>query len=161
MKNRFAAPVASAATALMLLGACSDDDGPTTLAKGEDVDFVGSGALGDQTMDINAVEENGKVSGEVSFDPHGMVASLQCQDTDAEGLLILGGEVTTPGVDGDEPVGSWISVIIREGDPDAAVVWFAEGDPASCQEALDEVTEADRSGETLFDVEDGDDIETG
>ena len=50
MKNRFAAPVASAATALVLLGACSDDgrrptttsdDGPTTLAKG-DVTFAGS-----------------------------------------------------------------------------------------------------------------------
>ena len=67
MKNRFAAPVASAATALMLLGACSDDDGPTTLAKGEDVDFVGSDGLADQTMDINAEEEDGEVSGEVRF----------------------------------------------------------------------------------------------
>ena len=37
MNKRFAAPVASAATAILLVGGCSDD-GPWTLAMGE-VDF--------------------------------------------------------------------------------------------------------------------------
>ena len=63
MKNRFAAPVASAATALMLLGACSDA-GPTTLAKGEDVELVGDTDLGGQTLNISAEEEDGKPSEE-------------------------------------------------------------------------------------------------
>ena len=54
MKNRFTRPVASAAAALVLLGTCSGD-GPTTLAKGEDVGFVGGApGLSDHTMDINA-----------------------------------------------------------------------------------------------------------
>jgi hypothetical protein len=162
MKNRFAAPVASAATALMLLGACSDDDGPTTLAKGEDVDFVGSGSLADQTMEITAEEDDGEVTGEVSFDPHGLVASLQCADTDTDGLVLIGGEVTTSGDDGDEPVGSWITVIIKEGDPDRVVVWFGGEATDSCRDVIEEVPQNHRGddGDVLFEVEDGDDIET-
>ena len=87
MKIRFAKPVATAATAILLLGACIDDDdsstatsestvsddGPTTLAQGEDIDFVGTGELADQTMDISAKEEDGEVTGEISFEPHGSV----------------------------------------------------------------------------------------
>ena len=134
MKNRFAAPVASAATALMLLGACSDDDGPTDAREGR-----GRGLRRERrTRRPNHGHQRGRgerrgVRRGLGSTLTGWSRSLQCQDTDTEGLLILGGEVTTPGLDGDEPVGSWISVIIREGDPDAAAVWFAEEDPASCQ----------------------------
>ena len=91
MKMRFAAPVASAATAVMLLGACSDD-GSTTIAKGEGVNFVDSAPFfSNQTMDITAVEEDGEVTGEARFSPAGLTLALQCADTDTDGLVIVGG----------------------------------------------------------------------
>ena len=64
MKTRFAAPVASAATAIMLLGGCSDD-GPTNLAQGKDVELVGDSDLAGETLTINAEEEDGEVTGEI------------------------------------------------------------------------------------------------
>ena len=158
MRNRFAAPVASAAIAIMALGACSDDDGPTTLARGEDIDFVGSGALGDQTMDISAEEEDGEVTGEVSFEPHGSVADFQCADTVTDGVVRLAGQFTTAPADGDEAVGAWMAFVIREGDPDSvSVPWFSDPGTESCDEALDQLPDDAQ----FYDVEDGDDIETG
>jgi len=82
MKIRFAVPVASAATAILMLGACSDD-GPTTLAKG-DVRFAEGSGLGGQTMDIAAVEQDGQVTGEARFS-FGLVLNPQCADTDTDG----------------------------------------------------------------------------
>lgn len=159
MKNRFAAPVASAATAIMLLGACSDSDGPTTLARG-DVEFVGSSGLGEQRVDITAEEENGKVTGEVRFTPNGAVITFECADTDTDGLIVLGGEVTTTSADGDETVGERMAVIIREGDPDSMTIWYDDpGTSGSCSELLESIPEDQDSN--FVDVEDGDDIETG
>lgn len=160
MQNVFAGAIAAAATAVMLLGACSDDDGPNTLAKGEDVDFIGSGGLGDQTMDITVEEEDGEVTGEVSFEPHGSVASLQCADTEADGGIHLGGQFTTVADDGDEVVGQWIAMVIREGEPDRASILFLDPGIESCDEALREVP-ADVPDSAFSEVEDGDDIETG
>ena len=158
MKNRFAAPVASAVIAIMVLGACSDDDGPETLARGEDIDFVGSGALGDQTMDISAEEEDGEVTGEVSFEPHGSVADFQCADTVTDGVVRLAGQFTTAPDDGDEAVGTWMALVIREGDPDSvSVPWFSDPGTESCDEALEQVPDDAQ----FYEVEDGDDIETG
>ena len=57
MKRKIAAAIALGG----LLGACGDD-GPTTLAQGEDVEIEG-----DQTLDISAEEEDGDVTGEVVF----------------------------------------------------------------------------------------------
>lgn len=159
MKNRFAAPVASVATAIMLLGACSDDDGPTILARG-DVEFVGNQPLSGQRMDITAEEENGEVTGEARFNE--VEVTLECADTDTDGLIILGGEVTTPSGDGTPAVGEWVAVIIREGDPDSGVVWFEEEPSGSCRELLESIPENHRTDDSLFaDVADGDDIETG
>ena len=157
MRNRFAAPVASAATAILLLGACSNDS-PTNLANGEDVDFVGSDELGAQTMDITAQEEDGVVTGEVSFEPHGSVANLQCADTVTDGVVRLAGQFTTAPADGDEAVGAWMAFVIREGDPDSvSVPWFSDPGTESCDEALDQLPDDAQ----FYDVEDGDDIETG
>ena len=105
MNKRFAAPVASAATAIMLLGACSDD-GPTNLANGEDVELVGDTNLGGQTLNISAEEEDGEVTGELRFsDPGGeVVVAVECADTDTDGVVILGGTVTEP--DDDEISGA-------------------------------------------------------
>ena len=170
MKNRFAAPVASAATALVLLGACSDDettasdDGPTTLAEG-DVTFAGSTHLGGQTMDITAVEQDGQVTGEARFS-FGTILDLQCADTDTDGLVILGGEATAE--EGDSAtVGDRVAVIIREGDPDSALLWYElplpEGEVAagSCREFLDAIDHDQITDNSLVDIAEGDDIETG
>ncbi len=168
MNNRLAAPVARAATALLLLGACSDDgrttndDGPTTLAKG-DVRFVGSTGLGGQTMDITAVEQDGQVTGEARFS-FGLILDLQCADTDTDDLVILGGVATAE--DGDSATaGDRVAVIIREGDPDSALVWYElplpEGEVAagSCGEFVGSLPHDRFTG--LADIAEGDDIETG
>jgi hypothetical protein len=167
----FAARVAIAATALVLLGACSDDgtttsdDGTTTLAKGA-VRFVGSADLGGQTMDITAVEQDDQVTGEARFS-FGLVLDLQCADTDTDGLVLLGGEATAE-VGDAAAVGDRVAVIIREGDPDSALVWYElplpEGEVAagSCREFLDSIPQDQITGDnSLADVAEGDDIETG
>jgi hypothetical protein len=179
MKIRFAVPVASAATAILMLGACSDDEtttsdegttttsdeGSTTLAKG-DVRFAESSWLGGQTMDITAVEQDGQVTGEARFS-FGLVLDVQCADTDTDGLVVLGGEVTAE--EGDSAaVGDRVAVVIREGDPDSALIWYElplpEGEVAagSCQEYVDSLSHDEFTGENgLVDIADGDDIETG
>jgi hypothetical protein len=165
MKTRFAAPIASAATAILLLGACGDDDasasddGPTTLAKG-DVGFVGSQGLGDNRMEILAEEKDGEVTGEARFNE--IVVSFECADTDTDGLVILGGEVTTPSSDNSPAVGELMAVVIREGDPDSVNPWFDDpaSPAASCDELLGSIP-ADLPESDFTDVEDGDDIETG
>lgn len=176
MNHRYAARV-TAAMALVLLGACSDDgttasddgtttsdEGPTTLAKGE-VSFAGSTGLGGQTMDITAVEQEGQVTGEARFS-FGLILDLQCADTGTDGLVILGGEVTTEQGD-SASVGDRVAVIIREGNPDSALVWYElplpEGEVAagSCREFLDSIPDDPSTGDPFSDIAEGDDIETG
>jgi hypothetical protein len=164
MKIRFAAPVANAATAaIIMLGACSDD-GPTTLAQG-DVRFAGSSGLGGQTMDITAVEQDGQVTGEARFS-FGLVLDLQCADTDTDSLVILGGEVTAEAGD-SAAAGDRVAVIIREGDPDSALVWYElplpEGEVAagSCREFLGSIPDDPSTDDPFADIAEGDDIETG
>jgi hypothetical protein len=158
MRTRLAAPVASAATAIMLIGACSDD-GPTTLAQGDDIDFVGEDGIGGQTLDISAVEEDGDVTGDVRFNEE--VVTIECADTDTDGFVILGGEFTTvPEDDTDELLGDQLAVIIKEGDPDS-VALHADDAAGSCREILESVTEAMLADESIYvDVEDGEDIAT-
>ena len=170
MHPRFAMPVAIVATAILLLAGCSDDDsttattesstttadGPTTLAQGADVHFVGGPpGLSGQVMTINAVEDKGTVTGEAQFDPFGTL-DLQCADTGTDGLVIIGGQVTETS-DREAAVGDWVAVVIRVGDPDGVEVWFAEQDYASCQDLLDAAAAGDH---TFADVADGDTLET-
>lgn len=162
MTKRFVAPIAVAVAAIMPFGACSDD-GPTTLAKGEDVHFVGSGPIAEQTMDINAQEEDGKVTGEAQF--NSIAVSFECADTEIDGLVILGGEVTAPSADGTPARGDLMAVLIREGDPDRLNVWIEgeDDDYGSCQGLLDAIPPDERRADSnvFVDVEEGDDIETG
>ena len=179
MKHRFAVPVASAATAILLLSGCDDDssttptqtDGPTTVAKGENVHFVAStpGHLGDQTMDITAVENDGKVTGEAQFSPSGLRLDLKCAYTTDARLILIGGEATADAGDGSAE-GDRVAVIIREGgaDPDEVVLWFEQPLPdgyvaaESCEEFLNGISDDELDEEAPFtEVADGDDIETG
>ena len=148
---------AAAATTLVVLSACSDD-GPRTLARGEDVDLVGPGPLGDQTIDITAEQEGGEVTGEVRFDPHGAVASFQCADTDSDGVVRLGGQWTSVPTHSDSlAVGDWMAVVIHEGDPDRVASYLSDPGTESCAAVIEQVPD---DIETL-EVEAGDDIETG
>ena len=106
MNNRFAAPVASAATAILLLGACGDDDDSTTthpsqsrpsepaadLAKGEDVETVGdvTSGLRNQTLNIDAHQQAGEATGEFRFDDN--VIRVDCAETILDGHVVLGGQ---------------------------------------------------------------------
>jgi hypothetical protein len=159
MKNRFAAPVATAATALMLLGACSDDDGPTTLAQGDDIEFVGEDGLGGQTLDISAEDDDGEVSGEALFTDSGgqVVVAIECADTDTDGVVILGGTIT----ESTDPMSGLVALFIREGDPDSMTIWFDEGENESCSDVLENRHDVLDDESAFVDVEAGSNIETG
>jgi hypothetical protein len=169
MNVRFAA-VASVATAILLLSACGGDDsstttvgsppstsataGATTIAKGEDVEFVGNDGLAGQTLNITAEEVNGKVTGE--FRVNDVVVGVDCANTDTDGVVILGGAVTAdPGA--NVGVGELLALIIREGDPDSVALYGNDSGAASCTEMLKSIP--DNNGD-FVDVEDGSDIET-
>jgi hypothetical protein len=157
MRNRFAAPVASAATAILLLGACSDDD-PTTIAKGEDVELVGSGPdLGGQTLNIDVEEQDGEVTGEFRVTDN--VLTVECVDTDTEGIVILGG-VATGGPDLND--GELVALVIREGDPDSVFLVANDVGAESCEDLVDSISDETLSNDGEYvDVEAGSDIETG
>jgi hypothetical protein len=176
MKMRFAVG-ATAATAIMLLSACGDDDstttteaadpGPTTLAKGEDIELVGGFGLGAQTLNIDAEQGNGEVTGEVRMTgPDGeLVVTIECADTDTDSEVVLGGTITQPA---DEPTMSGrFALIIREGSPDTVTGWIEEPDPesgelaTSCAEFLETLPAAATDESAFVEVEPGGDIETG
>ena len=116
------------------------DDGPTTLARGEDVEILGSEFAG-RTLNIDAVEEDGEVTGEFRVD--NVVVTLQCagtsdltesttgrdlilggevtEDPDGQGLLVEPGQglVADPGPGRYAAVGDVVALIIREGDEGA------------------------------------------
>ncbi len=159
MNRTVALPSAAAVAVVVLLGACDANAGPTTLARG-DVTFVGDQPLAEQRMRIDVQEVDGEVSGEARFNE--IVGPFDCVDKGTDGLMVFGGEVTTPSKDNTPSKGELMAVLVREGDPDSANVWFPDGTPGSCEELLDQIPEADRADSDRFsEVADGDDIETG
>lgn len=159
MTTRFAAPVACAATALVLLGACSDDDGPTILATGEGVELVGDVNLGGQTLDIRAEEEDDEVTGVLQFtDVSGeVVIAVECADTETDGVVILGGTIQQP----SDELSGLVALFIREGDPDSVAVWLDAGESGSCSELLENRRDVLEDDTAFVDVEAGSDITTG
>ena len=156
MKRKIAAAIALGG----LLGACGDD-GPTTLAQGEDVEIEG-----DQTLDISAEEEDGDVTGEVVFTDSvngrqpAAVVTIECADTDTDGVVILGGEITSSRDDPDW-VGELVAMVIREGDPDSWATWLDEGEHQSCGDLLEDRHDDFDDDSAFVDVEDGSNIEIG
>ena len=134
--------------------------GPTTLAKGDDVELVGdvsSGGLGAQTLNINAQEENGKATGEFRVTEN--VIRVDCADTHADGLVILGGEVTEGP---DFAAGDLVALIIREGDPDSVALRANDTRAATCAGLLKSIPDGLLTNDNNFvDVADGYDIQTG
>ena len=162
MRNRFAAPVASAATAILLLGACSDD-GPTTIAKGEDIELVGSDpdSLGGQTLQIDVREEDGEVTGE--YRVTNIVNTVECVDTDTEGYVVLGGKVTTTDPDAElaPAVGDLSALVIREGDPDSVMLYGNDGGAETCAELIESIPADTLTSDSAYVNVVSGDIETG
>jgi hypothetical protein len=174
-KMRYAA-VASAATAILLLSACGNGDdsstsagglspttseaaGSKTLATGEDVELVGGegSGIGNQQLNINAVEENGKATGEFRITDN--VIGVDCADTHTDGLVILGGAVTGGP---DFAPGDLVALIIREGDPDSVALRANDTGAASCTGMLKAIPDNLLTNDSNFvDVQDGSDIQTG
>ncbi|HEX5614249.1 MAG TPA: hypothetical protein VFZ83_03750 [Acidimicrobiia bacterium] len=151
--------MAALAFGVLLLGACSDD-GPTTLAQGDDVELFGDVNLAGQTLNISAEEEHGEVTGEIRFsDPSGeTVVAVECADTDTDGVVILGGTITEP-TDGE--LSGLVALFIREGDPDSVTVWLDAGESESCSDLLRSRHDLLDDEDAFVDVEAGSDIETG
>jgi hypothetical protein len=170
MNKRFAAPVASAATAILLLSACSDDDssgtsgpadkGPTTLAKGEDVEFVGDGGFSTQTLSIDVVEEDGKVTGEFSVSDV-IFVRVDCADTDTPGVVIIGGTITKGDPTHLGDAGDLLVLTIREGVPDRAAIGNNPLGLESCTELVKSVRREDFIESDFVETAYGHDIETG
>jgi hypothetical protein len=132
------------------------DDGPTTLAKGEEVEFVGDAGLAGQTLNIDAAEEDGVVTGEFRVTEN--VIKVECADTDTDGVVILGGAATAGP---DVAMGDLLALIIREGDPDSVALLANVDNAGSCTELLKSIPKDQLLDEPFADVEDGYDIETG
>jgi Fe-S cluster biogenesis protein NfuA len=167
MNIRLARPLATVTAAVALLGACSDDssstattqDTVTTIAKGEDIELQGdTGDLSSQTLNIDVTEQGGEVTGEFRVTDN--VIAVQCADTDTEGLVILGGAVTSGP---DVPEGDLLALVIRDGDPDGVALESNSTHAKTCEELLAATpadhTKAGSSELTL--LEDGSDIELG
>ena len=143
--------------------------GPRTLAHGEDIELVGGieSGLGNQNLDIDAVEENGEVTGEFRItDQSGTqppnVFTLECARTNPDdGIVMLGGSATDGGL--DWPEGFMMAMTIIEGDPDRVSIGGDDSGEKSCIELLESIPDdPDEHPESGFvDVEDGSDIETG
>lgn len=159
-------------------------DGPATLAQGL-VEFVDApeppgigippggglslpagGGLGGSTLNISVHERNGQVTGQARFEGfvdfpgnprHTMTVQFECAGTDADDV-ILAGRVTSSS-SGQPDVGMWIALLIREGNPDSATVWW-DTEVSSCPEILESVPYP-RPNDRFVDVVEGDDIETG
>ena len=91
MKMRFAAPSpARRPPSCCSAGAATTARPPSRRAKTWNSSECG-GVAG-QTLNISAEEEDGEVTGEFRVTEN--VITLECADTDTDGVVILGGEVT-------------------------------------------------------------------
>ena len=84
------------------------------------------------------------------------VFTLECADTDTDGVVILGGAATAGP---DVAVGDLLALVIREGDPDSVALYANDSGAESCTALLESLPAAAESDFT--DVEDGYDIATG
>lgn len=153
MDRKLASRVAAAATAIVLVAACSDD-GPTTIVSGTDIEFVGSDGLGQQSLDIEAVLEDDEVTGEARFTT--VVVDLECHDPDAEdGTAVVAGFVTTPSGDNSPAVGEFIAVILEEGDPGRGAIWIDAEPEGTCDELVEAMPAEAYADESFVDVQSG------
>lgn len=135
-----------------------DADGQTVLARGDDVEFVGDDGFAGQTLDINAVEKDGVVSGEFSISDVVFVR-IECANTDTDGIVTVGGTVTKGDPTHVGDVGALLAMTIWEGDPDRAALGGDPGNVETCTELLDSFRDDPRTYD-FVDVQAGSDIKT-
>jgi hypothetical protein len=154
---------------LMGSAGCSDDDdasdeepptteeGTRTIASGTDIEIEGEGdGLPGQTLNILVEEEGGEVTGE--FRITDVVNTVECIDTDTEGILILGGTVTDDAGMGFE--GALNALVIRDRDPDGVFLYGNDVGATTCEELVDSIPEAELTADGAYnDLEPGSDIE--
>ena len=132
--------------------------GPRTVAEGT-VKVVLGRAL---TVRLSATEAGGQVSGtaEIISDEDGEAFSidLECA-TERNDVLILGGRVSESNM--QEPkVGTGSAVLLKQGEPDRMLMWFADSPPAGDCDAFARDTDEALANENAFQPVQGD-IKTG
>ena len=132
--------------------------GPRTVAEGT-VKVVLGRAL---TVRLSAEEAGDQVSGtaEIISDEGGEALSIQLECAPKRNdVLILGGRVSESNM--QEPkVGTGSAVLLKQGEPDRMIVWFADAPPAGDCDAFARDTDEALANENRFQPVQGD-IKTG
>jgi hypothetical protein len=136
----------------------------TIIAKGRDIGLEGTepDSLGGQILQIDVEEIDGQVTGE--FHITNIVNTVECVDTETDGIVILGGRVTTtdPAVAAAPALGDLHALIIKEGDPDGVHLYGNDVGAETCTELLESIPADLLADDREFiDVIGGNDIETG
>lgn len=130
--------------------------------------FPAGQGLGGQTLDIDVEQAGGVVTGRADLTLDDIMdggtqrspttIDFECAATE-RGDLILGGQVTARNGAFAPFEGDLVVLIIREGEPDKATLWW-DVQPTTCEELLQSVPPS-RPDDAFVDVGDGGDILTG
>lgn len=131
-------------------------DGARILAKGTDVEFVGEDGLASQTLNVDAEEQGGNVTGQFRIGEN--VIDIECADTNRDGYIILGGTVSSGP---DVKQGDLLALVIKVGTPDRANLVGNESNADSCAGMLANMSADNLDVDNFAVVEDGYDIQTG
>jgi hypothetical protein len=153
----------------VLLGAGCGDDNRRTVAEGTDngrtvAEGTAKADLGRPlTIKLSAKEAGDQVSGtaEIVSDEGGEAFSIQLECAPKRNeVLILGGSVSQSNM--QEPkVGTGSAVLLKPGEPDRMLVWFADAPPAGdCDAFARDIPDEVLADENAFQPVEGD-IQTG
>jgi hypothetical protein len=143
----------------VLLGAGCGGDNGRTVAEGTAKADLGRPL----TVKLSAKEAGDKVSGtaEIISDEGGEAFSIQLECApERNGVLILGGRVSESNM--KEPkVGTGSAVLLKQGEPDRMLLWFADSPPAAdCDAFARDIPDEALANENRFQPVEGD-IQTG
>ena len=124
----------------------AESDASGLRVRGEDVELVGSG-LGTQTLNIDVEEQDGEVTGQ--FQITNVVVRADCTDTPADGVIVLGGEVTT-GEPGAAEEGDLLALVIREGDPESLALVGNDVAATTCTELVGSIADDTFTADDLY-----------
>jgi hypothetical protein len=152
----------------VLFGAGCVGDNGTTVAEGTDngrtvAEGTAKADLGRPlTVKLSAKEAGDQVSGtaEIISDEGGEAFSIQLECAPKRNdVLILGGRVSESNMQ-DVKVGTGSAVLLKPGEPDRMLLWFADSPPAGDCDAFARDTDEALANENRFQPVEGD-IKTG